>query len=72
LNVALLDLQPQFAAIRADVLSANERVGASQHFIMGHEVADRATQDVPTLPIVPGLTAAQQTHVVSSIAEALR
>ena len=38
LKVPLLDLQLQFAAIRADVLAAIERVCDSQHFIMGHEV----------------------------------
>jgi len=38
LKVPLLDLQPQYAAIRADVLAAIERVCDSQHFIMGQEV----------------------------------
>jgi dTDP-4-amino-4,6-dideoxygalactose transaminase len=37
-NVPLLDLQPQYASIRADVLAAITRVCDSQHFIMGPEV----------------------------------
>src|SRR5262245_40646412 len=38
LKVPLLDLQPQYAAIRADILAAIERVCDSQQFIMGQEV----------------------------------
>jgi dTDP-4-amino-4,6-dideoxygalactose transaminase len=37
-KVPLLDLQPQYAAIRADVLAAIARVCDSQQFIMGPEV----------------------------------
>jgi dTDP-4-amino-4,6-dideoxygalactose transaminase len=38
LKVPLLDLQPQYASIRSEVLSAITRVCDSQHFIMGPEV----------------------------------
>jgi dTDP-4-amino-4,6-dideoxygalactose transaminase len=38
LKVPLLDLQPQYAAIRADVLAAVTRVCDSQQYIMGPEV----------------------------------
>jgi dTDP-4-amino-4,6-dideoxygalactose transaminase len=38
LKVPLLDLQPQYAAIRADVLAAIARVCDAQQFIMGPEV----------------------------------
>jgi dTDP-4-amino-4,6-dideoxygalactose transaminase len=39
MKVALLDLKPQFAAIEAEVRAAIDRVLASQHFILGPEVA---------------------------------
>jgi dTDP-4-amino-4,6-dideoxygalactose transaminase len=38
LKVPLLDLQPQYTAIRAEILTAIERVCDSQRFIMGQEV----------------------------------
>jgi dTDP-4-amino-4,6-dideoxygalactose transaminase len=38
LKVPLLDLQPQYAPLRADILSAITRVCDSQQFIMGPEV----------------------------------
>ena len=38
MKVPLLDLQPQYAVVRADILAAIERVCDSQQFIMGHEV----------------------------------
>ena len=38
MKVPLLDLQPQYASIRSEVLSAITRVCDSQHFIMGPEV----------------------------------
>jgi dTDP-4-amino-4,6-dideoxygalactose transaminase len=38
IQVPVLDLQAQFAAIRAEILSSVERVLASQHFILGSEV----------------------------------
>jgi dTDP-4-amino-4,6-dideoxygalactose transaminase len=38
IQVPFLDLQPQFAAIRAEILSSVERVLESQHFILGPEV----------------------------------
>src|SRR4029077_12575576 len=38
IQVPFLDLQPQFAAIRGEILSSVERVLESQHFILGSEV----------------------------------
>ena len=38
MKVPLLDLQPQYTAIRAEILTAIERVCDSQRFIMGQEV----------------------------------
>ena len=40
MSVPLLDLKPQFASIRGEVLAALERVATSQLFILGSEVAD--------------------------------
>jgi dTDP-4-amino-4,6-dideoxygalactose transaminase len=39
LKVPLLDLQPQYASLRADILAAVTRVCDSQQFIMGPEIA---------------------------------
>jgi dTDP-4-amino-4,6-dideoxygalactose transaminase len=46
-SVPLLDLKPQFAEIRDEVLAAVERVFESQHFILGREGAalERALAD---------------------------
>ena len=38
IQVPFLDLQAQFAAIRAEILSGVERVLESQHFILGPEL----------------------------------
>jgi dTDP-4-amino-4,6-dideoxygalactose transaminase len=38
MNVPLLDLKPQYAALKAELLQAIERVCASQHFILGAAV----------------------------------
>src|SRR5690606_4003301 len=39
MNVPLLDLKPQYAAIRDEVRAAIDRVIESQHFILGPEVS---------------------------------
>jgi len=39
MNVPLIDLQAQYASIRDDVREAVDRVFATQHFVMGPEVA---------------------------------
>src|SRR5690242_6011335 len=39
MNVPLLDLRAQYAAIRDEVRAAIDRVCESQHFILGPEVA---------------------------------
>src|SRR5438128_9894428 len=38
--VPLLDLKPQYAAIRDEILRVTEEVYASQHFILGKKVED--------------------------------
>ena len=40
MSVPLLDLKPQFASIRGELMAALERVATSQLFILGSEVAD--------------------------------
>ena len=44
MNVPLIDLQAQYASIRDDVRQAVDRVFASQHFVMGPEVAALETE----------------------------
>jgi dTDP-4-amino-4,6-dideoxygalactose transaminase len=39
MQVPLLDLKPQYASLKSEALAAIERVCASQHFILGPEVA---------------------------------
>jgi dTDP-4-amino-4,6-dideoxygalactose transaminase len=40
MQVPLLDLKPQYAALKAEILQAIERVCASQHFILGQAVRE--------------------------------
>ena len=81
MKVPLLDLQPQYAAIRAEVLTAMERVCDSQQFIMGQEVEHLETELGAAIAVphavgvssaTGGTTAEQQEYVVMSIADALR
>src|ERR1044072_5430216 len=44
MNVPLIDLQAQYASIRDDVREAVDRVFATQHFVMGPEVAALETE----------------------------
>jgi dTDP-4-amino-4,6-dideoxygalactose transaminase len=44
MNVPLIDLQAQYASIRDDVRHAVDRVFATQHFVMGPEVAALETE----------------------------
>src|SRR5690348_13756767 len=44
MNVPLIDLQAQYASIRDDVRKAVDRVFATQHFVMGPEVAALETE----------------------------
>src|SRR5690349_22865429 len=44
MNVPLIDLQAQYASIRDEVRAAVDRVFATQHFVMGPEVAALETE----------------------------
>jgi dTDP-4-amino-4,6-dideoxygalactose transaminase len=81
-QVPLLDLQPQYASIREDVLLALTRVCNSQRFIMGPEVEELEREVASALGgahavavssgadalLVSLMALAQQEHFVSSIA----
>ena len=53
MNVPLIDLQAQYASIRGEVREAVDRVFATQHFVMGPEVAALVREFLAKNPLEP-------------------